>query len=145
MSMLTSLADLHTRMRDHVFSLAPVGTRFSFDIIEAVDVGDLQAGDLFEQNEDFWLFEIYCDDVGRAGPGVHSPKRCQGTLSISLFTKEAGQAIPALTSLEAVARWFENQTIQGVRYRSFLPVQTVKIQGFNAYSGVMNCDFEIQQ
>lgn len=145
MTMLTSLVDLHTRMRDHVFSLAAPGTRFAFDIVDAIDVGDLQAGELFEQNEDFWLFEIDVEDIGRAGPGMNSPKRCSGSLSITLCTKAGSNAVPSLASLEAVAAWFENQTIQGIRFRSFLPVRPAKIQGFTAYSGVMNCDFEIQQ
>ncbi len=145
MSMLTSMAELHTRMRDHVFASVVPGTRFAFDIVDAIDVGDLQAGELFEQNADFWLFEIDVEDVGRAGPGMNSPKRCSGSLSITFCTKTASNTVPSLASLEAVARWFENQTIQGIRFRSFLPVRPAKIQGFTAYSGVMNCDFEIQQ
>jgi hypothetical protein len=145
MTMLTSMVDLHIRMRDHVFYRAEPDMRFAFDIVDAIDVGDMQAGELFEQNEDFWLFEIEVEDVGRAGPGMNSPKRCSGSLSITLCTKAASNAVPSLASLETVARWFENQTIHGIRFRSFLPVRPAKIQGFTAYSGVMNCDFEIQQ
>lgn len=144
MTMLSSLADLHIRMRDHVFAMAQPGTRFAFDL-DGVDVGDLQCGELFEQNDDFWLFEIDVDDVRRAGPGTGSPKRCSGSLSITYCTKTAGNAVPALAQLESVAAWFSDQTITGIRYRSFVPIRSARIQGFTAHSGVMNCDFEIHQ
>lgn len=141
--MLESIADLHVRTRDIVFSRAPSDLLFAFDIQDSVDAGASSAGPLFEQNEDFWLFELDIIDTGRAGPGKQSPRRCWASLSISYLTKRHGNVISGLRKLEEVAAWFRNQNISDVRFRDFLPVSPARIQGFTAHSGVINCDFEL--
>lgn len=143
--MLESLADFEVAVRDRVFDMAGTGYRFSFEATDAIDASDNDAGALFDQNEDFWLFEADIDDTGRAGPGASSPRRAWGSLSLTLFTKAPVNKVPALRELETVAGWFRDQTVGGIRFRSFLPVQPARIQGFTAYSGVITCAFELKQ
>lgn len=142
MTMLSSVTEVESRVRNHVISLA-AGKLFAFDMIEAVDASSTQAGDLFEQNEDFWLFEVVISDVKRAGPGYNSPRRYYCTLDLALFTKKPRNKVVFGAELEAVADWFQDQTIDGIRFRSFLPTQDVQIHGFTSYNGVINFDFEI--
>lgn len=141
-TMLSSLTDLDVRVRNFVFERA-VGMRFAFEMTEALDLGELKVGDLFEQNEDFWLFELNIDDVRRAGPGWVSPRRVEGSLDIALLTKAPRDKVKFSRQLEEVADWFQDDTITGIRFRSFIPTPAVPIRGFTAYNGVINLQFEI--
>jgi hypothetical protein len=45
--------------------------------------------------------------------------------------------------MEAVANWFQDQTISGIRFRGYLPTPAIPLHGFTAYNGVINLEFEI--
>lgn len=141
-SMLDSLTDLEVRVRDYVLGRSGA-RRVTFDVIEGIDCSSNVSGDLFKQDEDFLLFELNVDDVRRAGPGWVSPRRVHGALDISLFTKQPMDKLKYGRELEQVADWFQDQTISGIRFRSFVPTPAVPINGFTAYNGVINIDFEI--
>lgn len=141
-TMLNSLTELEIRVRDYVLSRSG-NRRVAFDMVEAIDAGPNASGDLFKQNEEFLLFELVVDDVRRAGPGWVSPRRVQGALDLSLMTKAPKDKVRYSMALEQVADWFQDQTISGIRFRSFTPTPAVPIHGFTAYNGVINIDFEI--
>lgn len=142
-TMLSSATDLEARIRDFVVEKAGPTMLYAFDITEAVDLGDQGAGDLFEQDQDFFLFETVFDKASRAGPGWTSPRRYWGTMDLTLFTKAPRDKVRFSLELERVADWFQDATINGIRFRSFLPTSTVAINGFTAYTGVINFEFEI--
>jgi hypothetical protein len=141
--MLTSITDLHTHVRDIVFNRAPEGLRFTFDLDEAQDLGTAQAGSLLEQNADFVLFDVEVIDVRRAGPSDASPQRCHGSLTLELFSKAPLDEVAYGRQLEQLGSWFADQTLLGIRFRSFLPLRRARAHGFVAYRGAINLDFEI--
>lgn len=144
MSMLNDAADFLTRTRDVVFANAPANMLFTFDQDEFVDMSAQQAGPLLRQDNDFWLFETEIDDTRRAGPSMVSPTRCYGSLLIKLYSKRPRDEVRGLRALEEVADWFADRTIQGIRFRTFLPLTTGKESGFTSYRGVITTDFEIR-
>lgn len=143
--MLQSMTDSLAFIREIVFEQVAPGTRFAFSFTDDADVGDLQAGPLFDQNEEFFLFEAEIADIKRAGASAVSPTRCRGELVVSLLTKDSMREIPNKRRLEEVSNWFAEQTIRGIRFRTFTPLSTTKVMGFTSYSGVLNFDFDISR
>lgn len=143
--MLASIVDAEIVVRDTVFDRAPADLRFAFDFTEAHDAGQVGAGPLFSQNDDFFLFETEIDDSGRAGPSQASPIRCWGHLALALYTKDGDRKFAHLRQLEGVSRWFADQTLQGVRFRSFIPTSASRVMGFTSYGGVISFAFEISR
>lgn len=143
--MLQSMTDSLAFIREIVFEQVAAGTRFSFSFTDDQDVGDLHSGPLFDQNEDFFLFEAEVVDTKRAGASSISPTRCYGELAISLLTKNGTREIPNKRQLEEVSNWFAEKTIRGIRFRTFTPLSTAKVMGFTSYSGVLNFDFDISR
>ena len=143
--MLESLTESEARVRKHVRSLAPADMLFAFDLVENLDLSDNDAGVLFEQDRDFYLFEIAYDSTGRAGPGMNSPGRAWATLDLAVYTKQPRDKVKFGLALEAVANWFQNKTVDGMRFRTYLPTSTVPMHGFTSYNGVINFQFEIVQ
>ncbi|MNY26489.1 hypothetical protein D3C86_1603420 [compost metagenome] len=45
--------------------------------------------------------------------------------------------------VEAVADWFQDRTVDGMRFRTFLPTPAVPLRGFTTYNGVIDFEFEI--
>lgn len=142
--MIESFADFERRVRGMIFSNAPADMKFCFSLEATEDASANAAGPLFEQNDDFLMFEIDVDRVRRAGPGVHSPRRAWGTLTIGLITKTTEDSIGYLEKLEQVAAWFADQTIEGIRFRQFVPRGSSALMGFNSYDCTISCDFELQ-
>lgn len=140
--MMNSYVEALADIRDVVFANAPANMRFAFDFVYAEDVSDHQAGSLFDQDEDFYLFEAEVDTVRRAGPSRVSPTRYWGSLSISVNTKVFGREIPYLQALETISSWFAEKTIGDIRFRTFTPMSTSRVRGFDSYSGVLSFDFE---
>lgn len=143
--MLQSMTDSLAIIRDIVFERAAPGTRFAFSFTDDQDAGDLQTGPLFDQNEEFFLFEAELVGTRRAGVSAVSPTRCWGELVVSLLTKDSMREIPNKRRLEGVSNWFAEQTIRGIRFRTFTPLSTAKVMGFTSYSGVLNFDFDISR
>lgn len=142
-TMLSSMTEVEERIRNYVHSKVTPEMLYAFDLTECEDTSDNGAGVLVEQNKDFWLFEIVIDNGKRAGPGQHSPRRYYGSLDLAFFTKAARDKVKFTRMLEDVANWFQDQTIDGIRLRTFIPSSTVPIHGFTAYNGVINLEFEI--
>lgn len=141
--MLSTFADFQALIRDVVFSNAPAEMRFCFGLVNTEDASQNQAGDLFTQNGEFFIFEAETDRVGRAGPGHLSPRRVWATLSVTLASKETHDELELLRRLERVAGWFGDGTIGGVRFRQFVPLGSSSLMGFLAHDGVIGCDFEM--
>lgn len=141
--MLGSLTELDTRFRDWLRTKVTPDMRYAFDFVEGLDVSVNDAGALLEQNNDFWLFELNIDDTGRAGPSQVAPRRAVGSLDVSLFTKSPRDKVKYGRKVDTVAEWFQDRTINGIRFRTFAPVPPAALHGFTAYGGVTNIEFEI--
>lgn len=128
--------------REHVFTNVSNDMLYAFDFDEGTDVSSNAAGVLLEQDQDFWLFEWHIEEVGRAGPGRNSPRRYWGTLDLSLLTKAPRDKVKFTGQLENVANWFQDETVSGIRFRTFMPTPAAPLKGFTSYSGVINFEFE---
>lgn len=142
-TMLSSLTDLEARVRDYILTKVTPEMLYAFDFVEGQDLSENDAGVLLEQNQDFWLFELNIVRTGRAGPSRVSPRRAWGELDIAIFTKAPRDKVKFNTLLEGVANWFQDETVDGIRFRTFLPTSTVPMHGFTSYNGVINFEFEI--
>jgi hypothetical protein len=141
--MLASLTDLDVRFRDYLVTKVTPDMLFGYDFVEGLDVSVNDAGVLLEQDQDFWLFELNIDRTSRAGPSQVAPRSVQASLDITLFTKSPRDKVKYGRKVEAVADWFQDQTINGIRFRTFEPVPPTPLHGFTAYGGVTNMVFEI--
>jgi hypothetical protein len=141
--MLSSLSDLDVRVRDYILTKVTPEMLFGYDFVEGLDVSVNDAGVLLEQNEDFWLFELDVSRTRRAGPSQVAPRRVTGSLDVSLFTKSPRDKVKYGRMVEAVADWFQDKTVNGIRFRTFTPTDPVPLHGFTAYGGVINIEFEI--
>jgi hypothetical protein len=128
--------------RDFVFTKVSNNMLYAFDFDEGTDVSLNNAGALLEQDADFWLFEWHIEDSGRAGPGRDSPRRYWGALDLSVLTKGPRDKVKFTGLLEQVANWFQDETVSGIRFRTFVPTPAAPLKGFTSYSGVINFDFE---
>ena len=142
MNMPESMVAAEKLFRDYVFTKVSSNMLYAFDFTEGGDVSLNDAGALLEQDADFWLFEWYIDEVRRAGPGRNSPRRYWGSLDVSVFTKAPPDKVKFGSQVETVANWFQDTTIHGIRFRTFLPSPSSPLAGFTSYSGVINFDFE---
>lgn len=139
----TSINDMEVRLRSYIDSKVSPGQLYAFDFLEGWDCSDNKVGLLMEQNEDFHMFEISLDRTGRAGPSWVSPGRGWGTLDLSIFTKCRGNKVKYSKDLEIIAGWFMDETVNGIRFRSYLPTPPAPVNGFTSHNGVINFDFEI--
>lgn len=145
-TMLPSMTEVHARLRSYLyqkFEQELPGALFTFSLDEALDASVADCGVLLEQDEDFWLFELHIERGRRAGPSAVAPRRYTGELDLAFFTKAPRDMVKYTGMLEAVANWLQDQTINGIRFRTFIPVSPVAIHGFTSYSGVINFEFEI--
>ncbi|AUM59612.1 hypothetical protein HOS55_gp010 [Pseudomonas phage PMBT3] len=141
--MLGSLTELDTRFRNWLRTKVTPDMLYGYDFTEGLDVSANDAGVLLEQNNDFWLFELSIQDVGRAGPSQVAPRRVEASLDVSLFTKSPRDKVKYGRKVDTVAEWFQDRTIDGMRFRTFTPVPPAPLHGFTAYGGVTNIMFEI--
>lgn len=140
-----SLKDGEIRIRNYVHGKVTSDMLYAFDFTEGTDVSVNEVGVLLEQDQDFWLFEPRIARTGRAGPSWVSPRRAYGELDVTLFTKAPRDKVKFTGKVESVADWFQDQTISGIRFRTFTPTDPVAMHGFTAYSGVINYEFEINK
>ena len=115
---------------------------FTLDTNDYKDYTGEHRGDLFKQNGPFLIFAPTISSTRRVGPTITAPTRHYGSLYFTYLTKD-----PDLFTdhklLESVAEWFSEQTIEGVRFRTFTPLPVSKANGFTAYDGVIHFDFEL--
>lgn len=146
-TMLSSMTEAHLRVRTFLnekFGVEMPDALYTFDLDECIDASLTEAGVLLEQDKDFWLFELNIGRGRRAGPSVVSPRRYQGELDLVFFTKKPRDLVKYTGKLEEAANWLQDQTINGIRFRTFTPVNPpVDIHGFTSYNGVINFDFDI--
>lgn len=140
---LSSQVELDIRFRNYVEGRVTQDMLYAYELEEGSDLSDNNAGMLFQQDKDFFLFELVINEVNLAGPSLVSPTRVWGTLDLTLFTKEARDKVKFGTELETVANWFQRKTISGIRFRTYLPTATLPLHGFTSYNGVINFEFEI--
>lgn len=141
--MLGSLTELDARFRNWLRTQVTPDMLYGYDFSEGLDVSVNDAGVLLEQDKDFWLFELNIDGVERAGPSQVAPRRAVGSLDVSLFTKSPRDKVKYGRKVDAVSEWFQDRTIDGIRFRTFNPVTPAPLHGFTAYGGVTNIEFEI--
>lgn len=142
MTWLTSMVEAEKLFREYVFTKVSSDMLYAFDFNEGCDVSSNAVGTLQEQDKDFWLFEWIIEEVGRAGPSIASPRRYWGALDISLLTKAPRDKVKFTALLENVANWFQDETVSGIRFRTFMPIPAAPQRGFTSYSGVINFEFE---
>jgi hypothetical protein len=142
-SMLSSMTEVEDRVRTYFETKVTPEMLFAYVFAEGLDLSDNHAGVLLEQDSDFWLVEVNIEQAGRAGPGRNSPRRYWGSLDLAIFTKSPPDKVEFYSKLEAVADWFQDETVDGIRFRTFLPTSTVPVHGFMSYNGVINFEFEI--
>lgn len=142
-TMLSSLTELEVRVRNYIASKVTPEMLYAFDFIEGLDLSDNDEGVLLEQDSDFWMFELDIQRTRRAGPSRVSPRKVYGSLDIAIFTKAPRDKVKFNTLLEGVANWFQDETVDGIRFRTYLPTPPVPMHGFTSYNGVINFEFEI--
>lgn len=145
-TMSDSLVHAETRFR--IFAMATMAAAypdalFTFDLEEGVDACPRSVGAVFDQDEDFWLLQFNIETGNRAGPGTASPHRYWGELDIALFVKGPRDKIRYTGMLENLADAFHSRTIEGIRFRTFIPTPPAPVRGFTSYNGVINFEFEI--
>lgn len=139
--MKLSVVDVETVMRSRVLENIE-GHLVTFDIHTMEDSSQAGKGDLTRQNDPFLHFHIEIAHSRRVGPTVIAPTRYYGDLYIGYFTKKP-KYIKDAKLLERVADWFAEQTVEGIRFRTFKPYLKSKEHGFTQYLGVVNFDFEL--
>lgn len=145
-TMSDSLVHAETRFRlfarEQMLALRP-GELYTFDLEEGIDASPESIGAVFDQNRDFWLLQFNIETGNRAGPGTASPHRYWGELDVSLFVKGPRDKIRYTGMLESLADVFHSRTIEGIRFRTFIPTPPAPMRGFTSYNGVINFEFEI--
>lgn len=141
---MQKVAEIHGLVRSVVFDHLPAGQGICFSLYRPEDAGPLQLGDLFHQDADFMMVEVRIDEVQKSGPGIHSPNRVFGGLEITFHTKDRFDEVGAQQTLEAAGNWFAQETIDGVRFREFVPTGDGRDRGFMMYSGTVVFEFETQ-
>lgn len=142
--MLPTWVDALSRIQDIVFENIAPDQSFSFETFTGRDYSGLVKGSLFEQNNDFVVFEADVDTIRRAGPSKVSPSRAWGVLSISLHTKDQDNNLAQLGRLDVFSDWFAEKTVKDIRFRTFIPSSTSRVMGFLSFSGVLSFEYEIQ-
>lgn len=139
--MKQSVVDLDIAIRNKVFSLN-LEEPFTFDEEFMEDASELGLGTLLDQNLPFFSFQKLILSSRRVGPSKVSPTRYYGNFSITYLTKNPN-LIRDQRFLESIADKFSEQTLDGIRFRTFTPYSPSKDSGFTSYSGVIDFDFEL--
>lgn len=113
-----------------------------FNLTQTMDASPKKAGDLFKQDEDFIMVETIIDDVMKTGPGIYTPNRVIGGIEITLHTKNSLNPDDYQSKLEDIGMWFAQKTIEGVRFREFVPTGDGRDGGFNTFSSSIAFQFE---
>lgn len=139
------VSDIRRMVRDRLFANLWPGTGLCFSLYKTKDAGPNQLGELFHQDQPFLMVEVRIDDVTSASPGSHTPRRVLGALEITYHSKSSLDATGAHHLLEQSGNWFAQDTIEGVRFREFIPTGTGRDQGFQFYSGTIVFEYKDSQ
>ena len=139
--MKKSLSDIDVVIRNRVLDKNE-GLAVTFDQDTMEDVTSRALGDLTRQDSSFIHFHVEMLNSRRVGPTQHAPTRYFADLYIGYFTKNPS-TIKDVKLQEQIANWFAEQTIDGVRFRTFTPFPKSKEHGFTQYLGVIDFDFEL--
>lgn len=140
---MRNLVEVKHMIRDQLFDDLPL-PRICFSYFIPEDAGPGMLGDLFEQDKDFLLVEVDIASVGRAGPGRFTQRRAYGSLDLTYYTKDRLDPLGAEKTLEDIADKFQEETVGGVRFKSFTPTGEMRDRGFSAYSGSVPFSFDTQ-
>lgn len=140
--MLNSTSDGLRHIRQILFENALDTDSFCFSLDVTDDAGKQGRGDLFRQDEDFFMVETEIDEVSRAGPGQYAPVRVWGRLDLSYYTMDRSNDLGAFARIEEIAGWWAGDTRHGIRFREFLPVTADALMGFQVYAGTIPFEFE---
>jgi hypothetical protein len=136
-----SIVDAEIVIRNRVFEVM-LTEAFTFNTDSFEDASQHGLGNLLQQNQEFWVFQTTTDVSYRVGPTVGAPTRLEGTLEVALYTKNPS-AIADQRKIEWVTDKFSEQTLSGVRFRTFVPYKANTERGFTSYKGVIHFDFEL--
>lgn len=139
---LANVNDIHRVVREKAFEMLPAGTGLCFSLYQPFDAGPEQLGELFDQNNNFLMIEVRIDDVVKSGPGKYTLNRVFGALEIAYHSKDRLDMIGAHHLLETTGKWYAQKTIDGVRFREFVPTGDGGDRGFQVYSCTVIFDFE---
>lgn len=139
---LAKVNDIHVQVRTQVFANLWAGVGVCFSYYQAEDAGPAGLGDLFLQNDDFLMVEVIIDQVVKSGPGIHSPNRVFGAIELTLLSKDRLDMVGAQRRLEEAGDWFAQETIDGVRYREFIPTGDGRDRGFQSHAGTVAFEYE---
>ena len=139
--MKLSVVDVEEIIRTTVFS-SGILIPFSFDDHTNRDATASRLGDLFQQDNPFFTFRNVILNSKRVGPTKTAPTRYFGDLFITYLTKKPS-SIKDAKLLEGIANKFAEQTLDGIRFRTYTPYPVSKDNGFTAYAGVIDFDFEL--
>lgn len=129
-------------IRSTIYSSVSSDTLFSFDEVSGEDASQNGVGELFKQDENFFLIGIETDETIRSSPVIGTPIRVFGSLYVSFFTKETWSDLTNKSKLEQFCKLFSNKVVAGVRFKPFTPTETVRISGFTQYSGFISFNFD---
>lgn len=139
---MNNINEIHRVVREELFGIMPTEGRMCFSYLNPEDAGPATLGDLFEQDLDFLMAEVMIERVERAGPSIYSPRRVWGSIEFGYHTKDRLDPYRVMVGLEGVADHFREETLQGVRFRDFVPTGEVRDRGFTVTTGVIPFDFE---
>lgn len=126
--MKSRLSDAHRVVRKTVVD-AGFSLPYSFDALTLIDASPLDSGSLINQDGDFLVFDVDLVNTYRVGPSLVSPTRVLCELNLSYYTKTPG-TVRDCEFLENVASIFAERTVEGVRFRTFLPFSERVVKGF---------------
>lgn len=123
-------------------SIAAAGDAlFCFDPFNAIDASSAQRGDLFTQNDDFFIFEFIEGDNRRMGPA--GPNHFTGGVSVSVVTKDISDEISIWQRRDEKAGFLAETVLDGICYREMVPVSSYRYRGFHVYPGTIRVVCEI--
>lgn len=129
---------VHKMMAEHYPDMC-----YTLDALEFKDMSRRAKGRLYSQNDSFFIFDVIpARSSRRVGPAKIAPTRHWFELHITLMTKHP-EHVKNAKLLETVAGWFEESTVDGVRFRTFTTYPIGKDSGFTFYQGVIPFDFEL--
>lgn len=117
---------------------------FCFSLDTPIDASVNQLGDLFEQNDDFFILEVETDGVVPAGASKLSPRIMSGGIEIRYLSKNRMDDLGAKARLEEIGEWFAQQTVGGIHFYEYFHSGYGRLLGFQRYTGTIPFDCEIQ-
>lgn len=139
--MKLSVVDAQTVVMDRVREMAG-DLPYTFNTLTFVDSSKSSKGDLLKQNDPFLIVDIVPGRSQRVGPSKVSPTRYFYTLYLTYMTK-GNNHVKDAKLLEQIGEWFREQTVDGIRFRTFTPYPIGNDQGFTYFQCMIPFDFEL--